>query len=309
MKGLGGIRGQVVDDTGRPVAAFRVSLSPSLKHPTRDQFAVGHGVMSADGTFALSAVPAGEYRLRIDGDDVTDQVADGVITVKTGAVADAGTIHVMRGVRRHGIVFAKDKTPAAGARVTATAAVWSEPVVVESADDGTFDLPALPAGTPLRVRADKLTAASDWMSVAPDTQEIDIVLANEGVGAVSGMLVEAGARLDRRSIVLTRVGEGTPDDALVAVRNTFTGSSGEFRFESVPEGDYLIWVQRVTRSKPAPGTAWWKQDAPVHIAATRESQVVLAVPPLPGAGSADEGQSGSGQGSGSGSGQGKGSAK
>jgi hypothetical protein len=309
MKGLGGIRGQVIDESGRPVTVFRVSLSPSLKHPHRDQFAVGHGVVSADGSFALAAVPAGEYRVRIDGDDVTDQVADNAVAVKTGAVADAGTIRVMRGVRRHGIVLAKDKTPAAGARVTATAALWPEPVIVESGDDGAFELPALPAGTALRVRADKLTAASDWMAVTPDTQDITIVLANEGVGAVSGMLVEAGARLDRRSIVLTHVGEGTPDDPLAAVRNTFTGASGEFRFESVPEGDYSIWVQRVSRSKPAPGTAWWKQDAPVHIAATRETQVVLAVPPLPGAGSDDQPQGGSGQGSGQGSSQGKGSSK
>jgi hypothetical protein len=300
LKGLGGVPGRVVDENNRPVPTFRLSVATSIKHPKRDQFAVGHHVTSPDGTFALHALPAGEYRVRIDGDDVTEQVATDAVKVEVGKVADVGTIHVMKGVRRHGFVVAKDHTPAGGARVTATAAAWPEPVVIEAEDDGRFELSALPAGMPVRVRADKLAATSDWIDVAPDTSELQIVLANEGVGAVSGMLVEAGARLDRRSIVLTRVGEGSPDDALVAVRNTMTSDGGAFRFEAVPIGDYLVWVQRFSRTKPIEGTAWWKLDTPIHVEPQRETQVVLPVPASPDAGSGDAPHTGSGIGIGSG---------
>ena len=37
LKGLGGIHGRVIDESGRPVTAFEVSLAPSMKHQKRDQ--------------------------------------------------------------------------------------------------------------------------------------------------------------------------------------------------------------------------------------------------------------------------------
>ena len=302
LKGLGGVKGKVVDGSGRPVAAFRVSLAPSLENPKRDQFAVGHRFAAADGSFTLAEVPAGEYRVRIDGEDVTEQVATDTVKVKAGGVADVGTIAVTRGVRRHGIVLAKDGTPAGAARVTVTLAPGAEPIVLESDDDGRFVLPALPADAAIRIRGDKFAATSDWLVVPPGTAEIQVVLAKEGVGAVTGVLIEAGARLERRSVVLTLVGEGTPDDKLAAVRNTVTAEGGTFRFDSVPIGDYLIWVRRFSRTKQLEGNIWWKQVAPIHVEAQHETQVMLPVPPAEGAGSDDAPpqHDGSGQGQGSG---------
>lgn len=299
LQGLGGVKGRVVDESGRPVQLYRVSLAPSMKHPRRDQFAVGHRIVSGDGAFTLGAVPSGEYRVRIDGEDVTEEVAADVVKVKAGAVADVGTIHVRKGVVRHGIVLAKDKTPAGAARVTAMLGTNAEPIVLESDDDGRFTLPAMPTDAPIRIRADKFAATSDWLTVPPGTSQIEIVLSKEGLGSVSGVLVEAGTRLDRRSVVLTLVGEGTPDDKLSVMRNTVTQEGGAFRFDSVPMGDYLIWVRRFSRTKQLEGDIWWKQDAPIHVEPQRETQVVLPVPPLEGGSTDDAPQGGSGGGRGS----------
>lgn len=299
LQGLGGVKGRVVDESGRPVTLYRVSLAPSMKHPRRDQFAVGHRIVSGDGAFTLGAVPSGEYRVRIDGEDVTEEVAADVVKVKAGAVADVGTIHVRKGVVRHGIVLAKDKTPAGAARVTAMLGTNGEPIVLESDDDGRFTLPAMPTDAAIRIRADKFAATSDWLTVPPGTSQIEIVLSKDGVGSVSGVLVEAGTRLDRRSVVLTLVGEGTPDDKLSVMRNTVTQEGGAFRFDAVPMGDYLIWVRRFSRTKQLEGDIWWKQDAPIHVEPQRETQVVLPVPPLEGGSTDDAPQGGSGGGRGS----------
>lgn len=300
LKGLGALKGRVVSEDGKPVAAFSVSLAPKRSNPKRDQFAVAHRIISADGTFALTSIPAGEYRVRVDGDDVTEQLVADAVKVSAGKVADAGTIHVVRGIRRHGIVLTKAKKPAVGARVTVALDPASEPFRLETDDDGKFTVPALPADQSLRVRADSFTATSDWVVVPATTNNIELVLDKDGLGSVSGVLVESGVALDRRSIVLTTVGEGTPDDKLVALRNTLTQEGGTFKFDSIPSGDYLIWVKRLSRAKPVEGTLWWKQDAPIRVEPQRETQVMLPVPPRDDGSASDAPQGGSGQGSGTG---------
>jgi protocatechuate 3,4-dioxygenase beta subunit len=297
LPGLGGVKGRVIADTGRPVTTFGVSLARTSGQPKRDQFAVAKRIVSSDGTFMLGAVPGGVYRLRIDGEDVTEQLAAEAITIASGKIADAGTIQVSRGVRRHGVVLAKDRKPVAGARVTAMVEGMADPFIVESQDDGSFALPPLPADRPLRIRADQMIATSDWVAVAPATTKIELVLAKEGAGTVTGVLVEPNAPLDRRSIVLTLVGEGTPDDKLPAVRNALTQEGGTFTLDSVRAGEYLVWVRRSSRLKQTEGDLWWKQATPIRVEPQRETHVLLAVP----AGApTDVPQGGSGQGRGGG---------
>jgi uncharacterized GH25 family protein len=298
LKGLGGVKGRVLADTGRPVTAFGISLASVSAKPRRDQFQVSHRIVSNEGTFMLDAVPIGQYRLRVDGEDVTEQIVASTVTVTPGKVTDLGTIQVVRGIRRRGIVLDKNRKAAGSVRVTAMADATQEPLVVESDDDGRFVLPPLPPDQPLRVRADKHTATSDWIAVPPSMTTIEIVLAKEAQSVVSGVLVEAGAALDRRSIVLTLVGEGTPDDKLPPVRTTLTTEGGRFRFESVSSGDYLVWVKRLSRTKQTEGDIWWKLEAPIHVEPQRETQVVLPVPAQTTSTTTDAPQGGSGQGRG-----------
>ncbi len=303
MKGLGGVKGRVVADSGKPVPAFGISLAPAMAKPKRDLFSTAHRIVSADGTFSLGAIPAGTYLVRVDGEDITEQVASDAVTVVGGSIADLGTIRVVKGVRRRGVVLAKDNTPVAAARVIVMATPAAEPIRLETEDDGTFVLPPLPPDQPLRVRADKSAATSDWITVPGATTRMEIVLAKEGLGTVSGVLVEPSVALDRRSIVLTLVGEGTPDDKLTPIRNVLTTEGGAFKIDSVQAGDYLIWVKRLTRSKQLEGDIWWKQEAPIHVEPLHETQVVLPVPPRSDGGANDPPPGGSGQQGGGGTGQ------
>jgi protocatechuate 3,4-dioxygenase beta subunit len=301
LRGIGGVKGRVVDENGKPVTAFGISLArTTAATPHRYEFSVDRRIVSGDGTFQLTAIPSGTYRVRVDGENVTEQIAADAVTVKPGAIADVGTLKTMRGVRRHGIVLAKDKTPVAAARVIAQLDPRSEALLLETDDSGAFVLPPLPADATIRVRADHFAATSDWVTVPPSKDTIELVLIKEGVGSISGVLVESGARLERRSIVLTLVGDGTPDDKLATVANTVTGDGGTFKFDTVQVGDYLVWVRRFSRTAQTSGDVWWKQEAPVHVEATQQTQVVLAVPPQDtGSGTTDTtSQGGSGQGSG-----------
>ncbi|HEY5949426.1 MAG TPA: carboxypeptidase regulatory-like domain-containing protein [Kofleriaceae bacterium] len=300
LKGIGGVKGHVVAETGKPVVTFGISLAPLTAKPRRDQFNVAHQFVSPDGSFSLAAVPAGQYRLRVDGEDVSEQVAADAVTVVSGKTADVGTIKVMRGVRRHGVVLTKQRKPSPAARVTVMLDDKAEPFTLESDDDGAFVIPPLPVEQPLRVRADKYTSTSDWIVIPGGTTKLELVLAKEGLGTISGVLVEGGVPLDKRSIVLTLVGAGTPDDKLSPVRNVLTKEGGAFKIESLPAGDYLIWVKRISRSKQTEGDIWWKQEAPVHVEAQKDTQVVLPVPPRSDGSASDlpgsDQQGGSGQG-------------
>lgn len=299
LRGIGGLKGRVVDESGKPVTAFGISLARTAGTPHRYEFSVDRRIVSADGTFQLTAIPSGTYRVRVDGENVTEQIAADAVTVKAGAIADVGTLKTTRGVRRHGIVLAKDKTPVASARVIAQLDPRAEALVLETDDSGAFVLPAIPPDATIRMRADHFAATSDWVTVPPSRETIELVLIKEGVGAISGVLVESGVRLDRRSIVLTLVGEGTPDDKLATVANTVTAEGGTFKFDAVQTGDYLVWVRRFSRSAQGSGDVWWKQDAPVHVEPTQQTQVVLAVPPQDnGSDTSETSQGGSGQGHG-----------
>jgi hypothetical protein len=298
LPALGGVRGRVVYESRKPVTSFGVALAAFTKQDAADLVQPAHRFTSADGTFRLANVPAGAYRVRIQGDDFVEVVFPDAVTVAAGPAIDLGTISVAKGTRRKGVVLSKAGEPVDTAQITVEVPDRPGQVMLETDADGRFSLPPTAPGITLRVRADKGDATSDWIEVAPGAGALELVLAKEGLGAVSGVIIESGAPLDNRVVVLTLVGGGTPGDTLRTFRTATTQSGGTFRLDDVPAGEYLIWVRRASRVREVDGDVWWKPEEPILVEPQRATQVVLPVPPRADGAAPDLPPGGEGQGQG-----------
>lgn len=279
LRGLGGVRGQVVDERGQPVQAYEILFAPLRPRLKRDDFDGAQPIASEDGRFVIHDLPVGEWVLAVRGRDVVETRMSRAVTIQAGQVADAGTIRVERGRSRPGLVLDAKGAPVPQARVTLSFEAPTEVYDVIADKKGAFTLPPVAAGRPLKVRAESLTASSNWLVVPPQLEKVTIALTEEAKGSVAGVLIEPGQPVDNRTMILTFVADGVPGVDLAGKYAAVTAEGGRFRFEQVAPGQYYLWCRRAQKTKVEGGDAWARYEKPISVTALKETAIVFRPPP------------------------------
>jgi hypothetical protein len=108
----GRITGLVVDESGRPIEAFRVLVhNPTSREPDRT---TGHNFAAPDGRFAVEDVGEGDYLLHVSAPDLAATVVQHV-DVADGGTTDVGTVRLAKGGIVRGLVVDARSAPVSGA--------------------------------------------------------------------------------------------------------------------------------------------------------------------------------------------------
>lgn len=241
-EGLGIRRDVWVDGSGRAQLEFRrldvgeaqSAITGALAHGAghtlvllRDGSDVARAPVAADGSFRFSGLPAGTYRLRVDGAAVEsdDLLLDGSnqVNVSLSLISidtpEGGTVfgHLAGGAGR---VVILEHAGQEVNRQTASA-------------DGAYRFPAVPAGVYRLSVADTSIRSTDFVVEPNESVQIDLVVseAQQQRSAISGQ-VNGGVDHD---IVLQRDGQ--------ELARTTLGSREEFEFSGLPAGIYALAVE------------------------------------------------------------------
>jgi hypothetical protein len=279
LPALGSISGRIVADGGSlsSVTVAAAGWQKDLSYPP------GRAV-NPDGRFKLVEVPAGRYGMKVAGANVVDWSSAEGFEVVAGRDTDVGTIRVTRGISaRDGLVV-----DPAGAPITAAQVVMQIPIegvmrTVEDVTDerGGFQIPAVPQGTSVRLRAYTRDVTSEWQTIGPDASTVNVVLAAAATGTIAGLLVQDGQPLEKRTVMLTLdsvVAQGVPADpnSLKSRGHTVTETGGSFRFKDVALGQYRLWVRRGAEAGPE----WTAHPDPIVIQPGKEVLVVVQLAQL-----------------------------
>ena len=131
----------------------------------------------------------------------------------------------------------------------------------------------MPATDTLKIRAWTDKASSEWTEVASDAHEISIVLAGGATGSLTGLLIDSGRPTEKRTVLLTLPGEGSPN-SLKSRGMVTTEPGGRFHFDNLATGSYKLWVRRAGEQGPE----WTAYAGPVSIDAQRDASIVFNVP-------------------------------
>jgi protocatechuate 3,4-dioxygenase beta subunit len=274
LPALGSISGRVVADDGGPVSGAMIAAA--LWQGAATSYPPGK-LVGADGRFKLAAVPAGRYGVKVSGTNLVDARSSDGFDVAGGKDTDVGTIRVTRGVARSGKVVDQTGAPVVAAQVVIQFGSDSGHAFDDVTDErGMFDVPPLPAGTSIRLRAYTREVSSDWKIVGPEVTDIKIVLAAGTTGSIAGLLVQDGQPVEKRMVLLTLDSTVVTADpnSLKSRGNTLTEAGGRFQFKDVPNGKYRLWVRRADDKGPE----WVAHPEPVAIQPGNEVFVVVSVP-------------------------------
>jgi uncharacterized GH25 family protein len=278
LPALGSISGRVVGDDGSPVPG--ATIAAALWQGPTTSYPPGHAV-GADGRFKLAEVPAGRYGVKASGTNIVGAPSSQAFDVAGGKDTDVGTIRVTRGSARGGVVVDPTGAPVDGVQVVMQFGVDASHTFEDVTDErGRFEIPPLPAGTPIRLRAYTREVTSDWKTVGPE--EIRIVLAAGSSGSVAGLVVQAGQPLDKRTVMLTldtAAGAAADPNMQKSRGNTLSESGGRFQFKDVANGKYRLWVRRGDSATSGP--EWTAHPEPIVIQPGKEVFVVVSVPKVP----------------------------
>ena len=265
VAGSSALAGKVRYDDGRPVRSFSISFAKYARAYGEEAFAPGHPVESADGSFRIDEVPADSYGLEIRGPSLVTRRLPGPIRVH-GEVTDLGTIEVTRGQQREGFVRLPGGGPAAGAKVHLDGGSDATLALQVAGARGEFIVPAVAAGTTLRVRAELDKLAAPWKTAAADGP-VEIDLGPGGLGVVTGVMIDSGPVADRR-VLLTAPG-GTAAEALSpVVASAVCDAAGRFKLVDVAAGSYTLRAQRA-------GSSEWKLIEGVAVEPQKETTLVI----------------------------------
>lgn len=254
------VHGRVVDESGAPVAAARVWAISSSDwtdgvSPDRD------GVLSGDdGSFVLSGLSAGTYRLwgRARG------FAPGSSAPVTAGERSDATIVLASAATLRGRVLYTDGSAAAGAVVRAF--LENDTAITHTTADGSFVMTDLPRTT-VKVLAEA-DAASCW-SVPVDLRDGkgEVTLRLDLEAAISGVVVDSeGEPIEAAQVDISLIAPGSR-----FVRAELTDGAGQFRIGGLPEGDYEIVASR-------PGIAPAPSEEPVRAHTGTSVRIVLRSP-------------------------------
>ena len=120
LRPAGSIVGEVIDETGRPIEAFRVSVRSTAAEVGAVLLggpAPSRNVASPDGRFTLEDLAEGTYVLSVSAPERVMGTASGV-KVTQGGLTDVGRIRLVAGGTIRGIVVDVGGTPIPGAAIT-----------------------------------------------------------------------------------------------------------------------------------------------------------------------------------------------
>jgi protocatechuate 3,4-dioxygenase beta subunit len=271
LPALGSLAGRVATDDGRPLTAFHVAFAIWGPEMETGALPSGRPVVSTDGSFQIDDVPANHYAIAISAPGAIEWRKAGGVAVRGGRVTNLGTIRLVRGRSIGGRVLSSRGDPVGAAAVAMIASDHPDVVVhAESDDTGHFTLPTVARDAAIRVRASNQEAASDWMTVPADAQNVDITLSSAARGGVRGVIIDPAHPVAERVVVLTLTGRGTPTVGLQVEATTHALDGGRFAFESVTAGQYLLWVRR---AQGVAGDEWASRA--ITVESMKETSVVI----------------------------------
>ena len=229
------LRGTVIDGAGQPVATVRVLAQ--LELPAGDKSLAARNTPAAqaawsgaDGSFVVTGLTAGRYRLRVDG--------DGVFAAEVRFVPAPGDglrIVVARQVAIHGRVI-DDGQPVIGVNVALRGDSTGGVVNAMSDANGYFAFDNLPEGS-FQVWAWQGALAAPAARVlrrgAGPFGNIDLVL--EPAAVVVGRVIDR----DHSVGVAAQVELRPAIDGTEVSRYARSGADGVFRVEGVPHGRWI----------------------------------------------------------------------
>ncbi len=238
LEGVGSITGAVVDESGRPVSTYRITVIPVPPRTPGQLFGTTRttSVDSADGRFVIEDLPPTAYTL---GVTVADHEGASIsnVTVPAGGSADVGIVRVLAGGTVRGMVVDATGAPVPGATVTAQGTGRMLMVRGDSSEaatdaGGAFEIRGLRSGTT------QIVARHPAYAQGRTTVEIDSA---RGPSEVRLVLSQGGLVQGR-----ARNRDGAPVEGAVFVAPRGTGfslrdvtplaSDGTFTVEHVPAG-------------------------------------------------------------------------
>ncbi len=259
LQAAGSVTGSVVDEGGRPVDAFRVSVTPvSSEMDEGPGFPASDTVGGGDGRFTLADVAPGTYTLEVAAPDRAPALVSGV-KVASGTPTDVGIVKVAAGGIVRGTVV--DATGAAVAGATITVQGISRPMTMMGAPaealsdaSGAFEMRGVASGT-VRVVARHPSFAEGRVSTEVDAakgpSEVRITLAQGG--RIEGRAVQRDGRPFGGSVrAMSRSGgpfafSSQPPVALAP--------DGTFAIEHVAAGPVDVYLMQPTGTSSASASA------------------------------------------------------
>jgi 5-hydroxyisourate hydrolase-like protein (transthyretin family) len=278
------IAGVVTDEAGQPVGNVAVWARPTAGDGTR--FPTGVST-SPDGTYSLSGLAPGDYRVQFETDQAATNVAgEWWNDAKTEAAADvltlgegesvAGVSPVLSpGAGISGVVRDGSGAPLTDAQVSLHAVDGTWLANAWTAPDGSYRFQGLDTGSyrlEFRTQVGERSFLSEWWNNAPDLASADdlVTVAGttaEGIDAV--LSVEDGSVLETNSASLSGVVTDATGNPLEGVSvsvdagtwgdGAHTDASGAWSMTALPAGSY-----RVSFSAELDGalvTEWWENAA------------------------------------------------
>ncbi len=240
LMALGGVKGIVVDDEGKPVKAFSARAEPvetdAGYEAPRTSFKTFSG---ANGGFEIGNLPPGSYTINVQAPGYRGVQAAN-IRVTAADISDVGVLKLQVGGALHGRVIDSYGTPVPDATVTVIGGSSRLPGARggASATTATTDADGRFAFEGLRGGATKFRAAKpgylgvDSDSIDPNTLASDLVLRLGVGGMISGVVIN-GRRQPLGSVKVYL--KGDPKSA-----QTETDGQGRFAFDELPEGVYTV---------------------------------------------------------------------
>ncbi len=254
----GEVSGRVVDDAGNPLAEATVVLyGPSRGSGSADS--------AADGSFRITGVEDGSYRIRAGKPGYAPYRSQSEVTVAGGPVTGI-EVRLSAGEgaiagRLSGLEFSQ----------LARVRVWADSQLNQGQVDaeGNYRIPHLPPGT-WRVIAevpDTPLHAEGRATLDPGVPEARLDLRFGGGHELSGVVLRNGEPLAGAGLVLAKANAGA------ALQGASTDHEGMFRFGGLEDGTYLLRVR-------TPNGAWHQET--VEMAGDQTIQVDLRTASLSG---------------------------
>ena len=241
LRPAGTIAGQVVDDDGKPIEAFRVSAR-SMHLGRSVSFRSAPTVEASDGRFKIEDLAEGTYLVEAFAAERQPGVAKDV-AVKPGATTDVGRIRLAAGGTIMGSVVDGRGAPIASATLTVVGPGRGMGTRAQGTSDlgGAFEIHGVPVGT-LSVSASHpafADARADGVVVDPAQGPGRARIVMQAGGRIEGFARQRNGAGIPGAYVSATVAEARPGDFL-ATAAPVSAADGSFALEHVPAGRVAV---------------------------------------------------------------------